>query len=154
LVPEPVGLPTPRLGGDRGIAAWIREHARTLDEHADSDILDVRVERRGATYMRLHDSLLALKRRGVPNMSDAAASKVLHQLQPELFVMWDRNIKPHAPVYGDFLTHVHRLAACLRDEAPPQAREDLGAYLSDGRLPNTQAAGEVPRRVQLVRGLR
>ena len=113
-----------------GIAAWILEHARTLDEHTDSDILDPRVQRRNATYTRLHDSLLGLKRRGVPNMSDAAASKVLHQLQPELFVMWDKNIKPYSPVYGAFLTEMHKLARRLRDESPPTARDDPGTYLS------------------------
>jgi hypothetical protein len=120
----------PTLPATEGIAAWIREHRRTLDEQADSDILDPRVERRRATYTRLHDSLLALKRRGVPNMSDAAASKVLHQLQPELFVMWDKNIKPYAPIYGDFLAQMHRFDARLHDQAPAAARADLGEFLS------------------------
>ena len=63
-------------------------------------------------------------------MSDAAASKVLHQIQPELFVMWDKNIKPYASIYGDFMGQMHRLAVRLREQAPPAAQDDIGGYLS------------------------
>jgi hypothetical protein len=51
-------------------------------------------------------------------MSDAAASKSLHLLLPELFVMWDREIKRSAPGgYGAYQRLMHDLAARLAVEA-------------------------------------
>jgi hypothetical protein len=120
----------PTAATTEAIAAWLREHGGEVDEHLDSDILDPRIARRERTYTGLYDSLLALKERGVRNMGDAAASKALHQLQPELFVMWDKSIKPHEPVYGAFLVQMHRLAVRLHEQAPADARADLGGYLS------------------------
>ena len=119
----------PTAAATEGLDAWIRENP--LDEHTGSDILDPRVERRADEYTRLHDSMVAgLKEHGARNMSAAAASKALHLLEPELFVMWDRTIRASAPVYGDFMVEMHRLALRLRDEAPARARDDVGAYVS------------------------
>lgn len=113
----------------REVGGWIREQARSLEEQRDSTIFDPRVARRTGTYDRLHDGLVRLKRRGVPNMSDAAASKVLHQLNPQLFVMRDRNVKPYASGYGSFMGQMHALAVRLRDSAPAEARDDLEGFL-------------------------
>jgi hypothetical protein len=113
----------------QAVSAYIAEHGRTLDEHRDSTITDARVERRIATYQRLYDRLLRFKQNGVPNMSDAAASKVLHQLNPQLFVMWDNNIKPYAHSYGDFMLRMHRLALRLCNDAPAEAQPDIDGFL-------------------------
>lgn len=67
-------------------------------------------------------------RAAVSNWSDAAASKALHQLTPELFVMWDKNIKPFAPDYGDFTLEMHRPGRRLADEAPV-GRDDVEQHL-------------------------
>ena len=64
-------------------------------------------------------------------MSDACASKVLHQLVPALFVMWDVNILPGAWSYGDFMGKMHRLALHLSAQAPSSAEGDLEAYLQE-----------------------
>jgi hypothetical protein len=81
----------------------------------------------------LYDDLMAVGRAAVPNWSDAAASKALHQLIPALFVMWDVNIKPFAEDYGDFILEMHRLGRRLVEqggtdpgEVETQLQERLG----------------------------
>ena len=119
----------PARAASTGLSDWIRTQTRTLEDQTDVSIFDPRVIRRQATYLRLHDGLLRLKRQGVPNMSDAAASKVLHQLNPALFVMWDRNIRPYADNYGSFVATMHALSCRLRDSAPAAAQADPEAFL-------------------------
>jgi hypothetical protein len=111
------------------LTKWVRAQEGSLQDQRDSTILDPRVTRRGATYQRLYDSLLGFKRQGVSNMGDAAASKILHQLNPALFVMWDTNIKPYAESYSDFMARMHGLALRLTDSAPAEAQDDLEGYL-------------------------
>ena len=51
-------------------------------------------------------------------MSDAAASKTLHMLIPELFVMWDKEIKRSTPGgYGAYQREMHKLAGRLASQA-------------------------------------
>ncbi len=76
----------------------------------------------------LYDELMLAVRAAVSNWSDAAASKTLHQLMPELFVMWDKNIKPFAAGYGDFTLEMHRLGRRLAEEAPVE-RDDVEQHL-------------------------
>ena len=115
----------------REIAAWIRAESRSLAEHQDSSIADPRVPRRASTYTRLHEGLLKLKSRGVNTMGVAATSKVLHQINPSLFVMWDKQIQPYADGYGHFMAQMHALAVRLQLTAPPEAQADLEAYLQN-----------------------
>jgi hypothetical protein len=80
----------------------------------------------------LYDSLIAL-RSELHNMSDAAACKVLHQLVPDLFVMWDKAIKQVAMTrgysrYSAFLIAMHELSRRLLDQAD-MTRDEPEAYL-------------------------
>jgi hypothetical protein len=96
----------------------------------------------------LHDDLIAhVKAGGVLNMGDAAASKALHMLIPELFVMWDKEIKRSLPAgYGAYQRQMHRLAGRLAaeaevpiDELETRLREQLGYR---GRKPLTKYLDE------------
>jgi hypothetical protein len=60
-------------------------------------------------------------------MGDACASKLLHQMVPTLFVMWDSKIKfGFGTTYGSFMLDTHRFALRLRHQlAPMEARTDI-----------------------------
>jgi hypothetical protein len=65
----------------------------------------------------------------VLNMSDAAASKTLHLVLPNLFVMWDKEIRRSVPEgYSAYLVQMHSLARRLADQAPA---EDVEAHLQE-----------------------
>ena len=136
------------------IAGWARDHMTRLEQFESLTILDAELPDHAEELGSLHDDLIAhVKAGGVLNMSDAAASKSLHMLIPELFVMWDKEIKRSAPGgYGAYQRQMHKLAARLAAEAGVPTAEletQLQQHLGYRR---PQAVDQVPRRVQLVRG--
>jgi hypothetical protein len=113
-----------RLDSKKAPAAfrgWIYSHADALEELelvalTDPDVLDLVDD-----VDELYDSLIGL-RAELHNMSDAAASKVLHQLVPNLFVMWDKAIKQAAITqgygrYSAFVVAMHELSRRLLGES-------------------------------------
>jgi hypothetical protein len=107
---------------------WIRKRADRLRGLRDVHILDDALPDLAGEMNALYGELMIAGRAAVHNWSDAAASKTLHQLMPELFVMWDKNIKSFAPDYGDFTLEMHRLGRRLVDEAPVE-RDDVEQYM-------------------------
>ena len=89
-----------------------------LKEFEPLTILDAELPGTLTNSVPFTDGLIAhVKAGGVPNMSDAAASKTLHLLIPDLFVMWDREIKRSAPEgYGAYQRQIHQLALRLAAE--------------------------------------
>jgi hypothetical protein len=122
----------PRAESPAAIAGWIASEAPALESLAGLSIVDAEIPVRVRELDRMHESLIAL-RRGDPrifNMSDACASKLLGQMVPALFVMWDSKIRAGFASYGEFMLAMHRLAHRLRDElAPEDARADIDGYL-------------------------
>jgi hypothetical protein len=124
-----------RLSSERAPAAleaWLRGHVAKLQQLEPLTILDARVRDRVAEVGGLHDDLIAhMRASGVLNMGDAAASKTLHLVIPDLFVMWDKEIRRSSPQgYGTFLSRMHGVACRLADEAPVAAH-DVEAYLQE-----------------------
>jgi len=122
----------PRDESPAAIAAWLSREGKALQSLVGLSILDPRVTKRLGDFDRFHDSLMKL-RRGSPRiftMSDACASKLMHQMVPTLFVMWDSRIRTGFESYGAFMLDMHRFALRLRDElAPAKARADIDGYL-------------------------
>jgi len=115
------------------LAAWIRENADRLEALAPLTIVGDELPEAIPEIQALYQSLMEAGRKKIPNWSDAAASKALHQVIPGLFVMWDKNIKPFATDYGDFMLEMHQLALRLIEESPytgeeleQQLQEQLG----------------------------
>ena len=117
------------------IAGWARDHMTRLKEFEALTILDAELPDHADELGSLHDDLIAhVKAGGVPNMSDAAASKTLHLLIPDLFVMWDKEIKRSAPEgYSAYQRQMHKLALRLAAETEvpigelePQLQRRLG----------------------------
>lgn len=108
------------------LEAWLAN--QKLEEIRPLEIVDPTVPGRTANLGELHDDLIRhMQAGGVRNMGPAAASKVLHLLQPRLFVMWDREISRSAPDgYGAYLLAMHELALRLAAEAPT---DDVEAHL-------------------------
>ena len=100
------------------IAGWAHDHMTRLEEFEPLTLLDAELAAHADELGSLHDDLIAhVKAGGVLNMGDAAASKTLHLLIPDLFVMWDREIKRSAPEgYGDYQREMHELALRLAAE--------------------------------------
>jgi hypothetical protein len=113
------------------IASWISREAGSLEAISGRSILDPLGDAQ-EEFDRLHESLIAL-RRGDPAISTmgvACASKLLHQMVPPLFVMWDDRIRIGRETYGEFMVRMHGLALRLRDElSPEEARPDMDGYL-------------------------
>jgi hypothetical protein len=138
FAPDLVGLLNTwacRLSSERAPAAleaWLAKHVRDLEQLEPLTILDPGVRHHTAEIGTLHDDLIAhMRASGVLNMADAAASKALHLVIPDLFVMWDKEIRRSSPQdYGTFLTRMHGVARRLADEAP-LAAEDLESHLQD-----------------------
>ena len=101
------------------IAGWAHDHMGHLERLEPLTIMDAALPDHADELGSLHDDLIAhVKAGGVLNMSDAAASKTLHMLIPELFVMWDKEIKRSAPGgYGAYQRQMHKLARRLAVEA-------------------------------------
>ena len=101
------------------IANWVQGHMARLEWFESLTILDPDVPGHAEELGSLHDDLIAyVKAGGVLNMGDAAASKTLHMLIPDLFVMWDKEIKRSVPTgYGAYQLQMHRLAGRLATEA-------------------------------------
>ena len=101
------------------IAGWAHDHMTHLEEFEPLTIVDAALPDQADELGSLHDDLIAhVKAGGVPNMGDAAASKTLHMLIPELFVMWDKEIKRSEPEGT-----VRTSARCTRspDDLPPRS---------------------------------
>ncbi len=101
------------------IAGWVHDHMTSLEQFEPLRIVDAELPDHADELGSLHDDLIAhVKAGGVLNMSDAAASKTFHMLIPELFVMWDKEIKRSAPGgYGAYQHQMHKLARRLAAEA-------------------------------------
>jgi hypothetical protein len=101
------------------IADWANGHMTRLERLEPLTIFDADLPDHAEELGSLHDDLIAhVKAGGVLNMSDAAASKTLHLLIPDLFVMWDKEIKRSAPAgYGAYQRQMHKLAGRLAAEA-------------------------------------
>jgi hypothetical protein len=97
------------------IAGWAHDHMTRLEQFESLTILDAELPDHAEELGSLHDDLIAhVKAGGVLNMGDAAGSKSLHMLLPELFVMWDKEIKRSAPGgYGAYQRQMHTLAGRL-----------------------------------------
>jgi hypothetical protein len=117
------------------IAGWADDHMSLLEQFEPLTILDAELPDHADELGSLHDDLIAhVKAGGVPNMGDAAASKTLHLLIPELFVMWDKEIKRSSPEgYGAYQRQMHELARRLAAETAvpigeiePQLQRRLG----------------------------
>ena len=107
------------------IAGWAHGHMPRLERFEPLTILDADLPDYAEELGSLHDDLIAhVKAGGVLNMSDAAASKTLHMLIPDLFVMWDKGIKRSSPAgYGAYQRQMHKLAGRLAAEAGVPAGE-------------------------------
>lgn len=124
----------PREPAVQAMSSWIREHVEPLVRLESVGLADEDFLERVPEMMELYGSVLALKAE-IPTMGDTAASKFLHVLLPDPFVMWDNNIKPFARDYEDFLTEMHRLARRLVAEsgvAPEEIEEWLQDHLGYG----------------------
>jgi hypothetical protein len=123
----------PREVSIQVLSPWIAEHLDQLTRLEDLRITDDDFRVRLPEMLELYDSVLATKGE-IRTMGDTAASKFLHMLLPDAFVMWDRNIKPFARDYGDFLTEMHHLARRLQEESgqPDDDEEYLQRHLGYG----------------------
>jgi hypothetical protein len=112
------------------IADWANDHMTRLEQFEPLTIQDAELHDHADELGSLHDDLIAyVKAGGVLNMSDAAASKTLHMLIPDLFVMWDKEIRRSAPEgYSAYLLQMHALALRLIDQAPA---DDVEAHLQE-----------------------
>lgn len=122
----------PTAASRAAVAAWLGRESGALEALTGLSILDSEGARQVDEFDRLHDSLIALRKGDPPvaTMSPAAASKLLHQMVPALFVMWDAKIRVGFAGYGAFMLAMHGFALRLRDElAPPNARADIEGYL-------------------------
>jgi hypothetical protein len=122
----------PREESAAAIAGWLDRESNALESLVGLSILSDRVPELESEVNRLYETLIDL-RQGNPRiftMSDAAASKLLGQMVPDLFVMWDSKIRVGFATYGAFTTEMNHLAGRLRDElSPPEARADIDGYL-------------------------
>jgi hypothetical protein len=114
----------------RALNEWMRDHAVDLETVEMLTIVDPNIPYHTAKLGKLHDDLIRhMRANGVLNMSDAAASKTLHLVLPDLFVMWDKEIRRSAPEgYGAYLLQMHGLALRLTAQAPAG---DVEGYLQE-----------------------
>jgi hypothetical protein len=122
-----------RLSSERAPGAlyeWLQNYAVDLETVEALTIVDPNIPYHTTKLGNLHDDLIRhMRANGVLNMSDAAASKTLHVVLPDLFVMWDKEIRRSAPEgYGAYLLQMHTLAARLTEEAPA---DDVEARLQE-----------------------
>lgn len=121
----------PREESREAIEIWIHQHALALQALSDLSLL-AGVTGREAEIDGLYDSLIAL-RRGNPRittMGDACASKLLHQMVPPLFVMWDVKIKAGYGTYSAFLDEMSRFARRITEQRASSGGDpDVEAYL-------------------------
>lgn len=124
----------PRDESPAAITGWLSREGVVLQSLVGISILDSGVTERVSDLDALYESLIEL-RRGNPRIStmgDACASKLLHQMVPGLFVMWDLKIKSGFASYGAFMIRMHHFALRLRDElAPEEAQSDIDGFLTD-----------------------
>jgi hypothetical protein len=100
------------------LRAWVSAHADRLERVASLTIAHERLPSHVEEIDALYAGLMTTGRAKVRNWSDAANSKALHQLVPDVFVMWDKTIKRSARDYGEFVRRMHRLANRVVRESP------------------------------------
>ncbi len=110
---------------------WILAHATELDGLQATRIGEPGFPERLDEVVELYADLLTLRRPElIHNWSDACASKMLNQLAPGAFVMWDNQIKVYAAGdYRTFLQEMHQLALRLIDESPADDARALEEWL-------------------------
>jgi hypothetical protein len=118
-----------RLSSERAPGAlneWLQNYAVDLETVEALTIVDPNIPYHTTKLGNLHDDLIRhMRANGVLNMSDAAASKTLHVVLPDLFVMWDKEIRRSTPEgYGAYLAAMHTLACRLTEQAPADDVED------------------------------
>ena len=110
----------PRGESAAAIAGWLERESGALEDLVGLSVLNERIPALVPEFDRLHDSLIEL-RQGNPRiftMSDACASKLLGQMVPALFVMWDSKIRVGFPSYGVFMSQMRDLARKLTTLSP------------------------------------
>jgi hypothetical protein len=126
-------IPTKTDETRAALREWLEREEGSLDALADVTLLDAALPAYQRECERLYESLIALRSNAgprIPTMGDAAASKILHQMVPSLFVMWDKEIKKSLG-YGEFMLLMHEFGLRLRDElAPEEAHLDIEGYLN------------------------
>jgi hypothetical protein len=108
-----------RLPREPAVAAtsrWLRTHGDELERLHEVRLADERFPEHVPEMVKLYGSVVTL-RLGTRTMGDTAASKLLHVLLPDSFVMWDNNIKRFACDYEHYLTEMHRLSRRLIAES-------------------------------------
>lgn len=100
------------------LAAWISENEAELTALSRFRILDEELDATWGRMDGLYEDLHIRACGMINNWSDAATSKSLHQLLPNLSVMWDSNIRPFAVDYGDFIREMSGLGHRLVAESP------------------------------------
>lgn len=101
----------------QALANWIKNNVNKLDKLVSFSIENIELPATSEDIDNIYDSLINLKYVGIHNMSDACASKFLHLMIPELFVMWDKNIKPYRNYkYSDFLLKMQQFAKNIKEE--------------------------------------
>jgi hypothetical protein len=108
---------------------WVLGHASELADLAIISVDDRAVPAKQEEVQRLYDSLHRTGSAEITNWSDAATSKLLHQIVPALLVMWDQKIKRCATDYGHFITDMHSLGVRLISESGFDSRLDVERLL-------------------------
>jgi len=109
---------------------WTLKNLNNINKLAGLSIETINLSNEGSLIDNIYNSLIDTKNIGIHNMSDACASKFLHILMPELFVMWDKNIKPYKSYpYSEFLEVMQKFANDIKnkfiEKYPNQNREDF-----------------------------
>lgn len=112
----------PREPSIQTMSSWIREHVDSLVRLEGVSLLDDDFLARVPEMIEVYRGVLSLKTE-IPTVGDTAASKFLHVLLPNAYVMWDNNIKPFARDYEDFLEEMHQLARRLVAESGLSSEE-------------------------------
>lgn len=99
---------------------WYNEEPKILTSLENKNIIDVNLKNEKASITELYKSLCVKK-----GIKDTAASKILHMIIPNLFVMWDNPIRLHyikdynkkegPEAYILFLKEMQRIANQLKN---------------------------------------
>lgn len=96
---------------------WICDKKSQIDSLKTFNIENLNLVKNLENIDILYKSLMDFKDNGIITMGDAATSKILHLILPKLFVMWDKNIKPHKGyLYSDFLIKMNSFAKSVKDD--------------------------------------
>jgi len=99
------------------LSNWALKNLDKIKRLNGLSIEKIDLQKNGSLINDMYNSLIDTKNIGIHNMSDACASKFLHILVPELFVMWDKNIKPYKSfLYGDFLESMQKFSNSIKNK--------------------------------------